>query len=211
MEANSVDSIVTDPPYGISYKSNRRKDKSQQKDVIANDGNPFIWFLFDAARVLKEGGCLVLFCEWKHSDVFRMAIEVAGLKVKSQAIWDRDWHGMGDLKGSFAPMHDVIWFAVKGEGFRFPGKRPKSVLRHRRIGGDQLLHPTEKPVSLMAELVESVTPKGGVVLDPFAGSGATCVAAKMCGFDFIGVELDEKYAKIASDRVLEQRVNNVLI
>jgi len=62
-------------------------------------------------------------------------------------------------------------------------------------------HPTVKPTSLMQYLVRLVTPKGGTVLDPFMGSGSTGKACVLEGFDFIGIELDPEYCKIAEARI----------
>jgi site-specific DNA-methyltransferase (adenine-specific) len=197
---NSVDSVVTDPPYGISYQSAWRTDTAKRKAKIAGDDNPFIWFLYDAFRVTRDGGGLICFCEWRHQEAFRMAISCAGYVIKSQVIWDRDWHGMGDLTSSFAPQHDVIWFAVKGK-FTFPSGRPKSVLRYRRPSAEELVHPTEKPVDLMRDLVKHVTPPNGTVLDPFAGSGSTGKACALEGFGFIGIEREADYCAIAEARI----------
>ena len=199
--SESVDSVITDPPYGVSYQSAWRTDVSARKEKIANDDHPFIWWLFDAFRVTKIGGCLVCFFEWRHQEVFRMAIQAAGYTVKSQVIWDRDWHGMGDLKAAFAPQHDVIWFAVKGKGFAFQNGRPHSVVRFRRVAADALIHPTEKPIALMEYLVDKVTEAGGLVLDPFAGSGSAGAACVNTGRNFIGIEKDDKYFAIASERI----------
>lgn len=79
----SIDAIVTDPPYGISYQSAWRTDKTQRKKKLTGDEQPFVWFLRDAARVLKSESFLICFCEWRHSEAFRMAIQWSGLKVKS--------------------------------------------------------------------------------------------------------------------------------
>lgn len=200
MADSSVDAIITDPPYGMNYQSARRTDSSARKPKIANDQRPFIWWLNDAFRCAKDGGALVCFCEWRHQEVFRTAIATAGFTLKSQVIWDREWHGMGDLKASFAPQHDVIWFAVKGS-FSFPGKRPRSVVRCQRIAAEDLVHPTEKPVALMRQLVVAVTPQGGTVLDPFSGSGSTGSAAVLEGRNFIGVEREDSYCEIARARI----------
>jgi len=195
---NSVDSIVTDPPYGMDYQSSwMTKEKRHKK--IANDKKPFIWFLYDSFRILKDGGALVIFSDWKNQETWKSAIQTAGFEVKSQVIWNREAHGMGDLKSSFGPQHDVIWFATKGK-FSFPGKRPKSVISSLRIMGS-LSHPNEKPVSLMKELVSAVTPPNGTTLDPFMGSGSTGVAAKELGFNFIGCEMSEDYFNIAKQRI----------
>lgn len=108
---------------------------------------------------------------------------------------------MGDLKASFAPQHDIIWFAVKGDSFSFPSGRPKSVLRFTRVSAEALVHPNEKPDALMRHLVKVVTPPGGTVLDPFCGSGSTGKAAKLEGFNFIGTEREAEYADIARARI----------
>lgn len=200
MDAASVDAVVCDPPYGIAYQSSWRTDKAKRKPPIANDAHPFIWWLYPAYQLTKPGGCLVCFCHWREAEAFRWAIEIAGYTIKSQVIWDREWHGMGDLRGQFAPQHDVIWFAAKGK-YTFPGTRPKSVLRSARITGEALVHPTEKPVDLMRQCVRSVTPPGGTVLDPFTGSGSTGCAAVLEGFDFVGIEMDAEYCEIARRRI----------
>lgn len=200
LETGSADSVVTDPPYGIDYQSARRIDKSTRLAKIANDGQPYVWFLPEAFRVLRDGGCLVCFCRWDVQEAFRQAIEWAGFEVKSQVIWDRGAHGMGDLNASFSPQHDVIWFATKGK-FAFPGKRPSSIVPTMRLGGEALLHPNQKPVELMAYLIRSVTPPGGLVVEPFAGSGSTLVAAVRDGFRVVGYEVDPAHYQTALGRL----------
>lgn len=199
LPSESVDAVITDPPYGIDYQSGHRY-KLAELPKIANDERPFVWWLYDAFRVLKEGGAVLCFCRWDVQEVFRLAMEWAGFTIKSQVIWDRQSHGMGDLKAAFAPNHDVIWFGVKGR-FEFPGKRPQSVVRSTRLSGLDLVHPNEKPVNLMRWCVESVTPKGGTVLDPFAGSGSTLVAAVENGYSAIGIELDANYCNVIRERM----------
>lgn len=193
---NYFDAFITDPPYGMDYQSNRSEKK---KAKIANDRKPFIWFLYDAYRTCKNGGSILSFTDWKNQEAWRFAIELAGFTVRSQVIWNRIGHGMGDLKSSFGPQHDVIWFATKGK-FTFPGKRPKSVLSAMRINGTTLIHPNEKPVKLMEELIEAVTPENGLVCDPFVGSGATAAAALNTGRRFVGIELSKEYVEIARRR-----------
>jgi len=206
---NSVDAVITDPPYGIDYQSARRSDKSKWKPKIANDKHPFIWWLHDAYRLTKEGGILLCFCRWDVQEAFKLAIEWAGFTLKSQVIWDRGNHGMGDLKASFAPQHDVIWFAVKGV-FRFPDKRPRSIIKSMRLSGEQLLHPNEKPIDLMEQLIRATTKKGDTVLDPFLGSGTTAIAALNTGRLFVGIEKEEKYCNIARQRI-EDQTSQVLL
>lgn len=204
LETESVDCIITDPPYGISYQSARRTDKQERFDVIDNDGQPFVWFLFDSFRVLKKGGAIICFCRWDTQEAFISAMTWAGFKIKSQVVWDRGNHGLGDLKAQFAPMHDVAIFAVK-DNFSFPNGRPKSVIRVMRVSADKLVHPTEKPVELIRQLVETLSVTNALILDPFMGSGSTAVACHQTGRNFIGFEISKEYCEIANSR-LKQKV-----
>lgn len=185
----SVDLVATDPPYGIDYVT-------RSGDRIENDDGPYVWFLRDAARVLKEDGSLACFCRWDVQDAFYRAIGWSGLRVRSQIVWDKRIHGMGDSSQQFAPQHEIVWFAVKGRGFRFPFGRPRSVLRCAKPPATVVnRHPTEKPEALLVQLIEAVTSPGAVVLDPFAGGGSAGVAALRTGRRFIGSEIDEGHAK----------------
>lgn len=204
LDAGSVDAVITDPPYGISYQSARRTDRNKWKPKIANDSLPFVWWLHAAAGLLAPGGALLCFCRWDVSEAFRQAIGWAGLKVRGQIVWDRIGHGAGDTAGSPAPCHDLVWYATKGRRV-FHGKRPTSVVRSMRVGGATLLHPNEKPVGLMASLVDAYAAPGGLVLDPFMGSGTTGVACVRTGRRFVGIEIDAGYYEIARRRVDEER------
>lgn len=147
MESESVDAIITDPPYGINYVS-------RAGARIKNDRSPFIWFLYDAFRVLKSGeagrGSLICFTRWDVEQAFIDAMRMAGFNVRSEVIWDKVVHGIGDCKTQFAPTHENIIFAIKGK-YSFPGHRPKDVITFSRImGNKQMVHPTEKPVGLLS-------------------------------------------------------------
>ena len=192
----SADAFVTDPPYGINNNtSTRRKNKEDQFQNIQNDERPFVWWLYDAYRITKEGGNLICFCRWDVQEAFRQAIVWAGFTIRSHVIWDRDMHGLGDLEGQFAPQHDVIWYASKGKAQLY-GLRPKSVIRIPRLHSDQLRHPNEKPLPLMRYLVRAVSPVGGMVVDPFGGSGSTAKACQMEGRSCVTVEIDPGYAAL---------------
>lgn len=196
----SVDAVITDPPYGIDYQSARRTDRAKWHKKIANDKLPYIWWLYDAYRLLKDNSPMACFCRWDVQEAFQKAIEWAGFKIKSQVIWDRTNHGMGDLSGAFAPCHDVIWFATKGD-FAFKGARPQSILRSKRLDGESLDHPNEKPWYLMTQLVTPLTVTCDTILDPFAGSGTTLVAAEKLGRNSIGIEINPDYCNIIRTRM----------
>lgn len=200
MEPESVDAIITDPPYGIDYHAR------WTKAIVQNDKSPFIWWLYDAFRVLKSGesgrGSLVCFTRWDVEQTFIDAMKLAGIKVRSEVIWNKVLHGAGDCKTQFAPMHENIVFAIKGK-YAFPGHRPNDLITVQKQNVSRTTHPTEKPVALMASLITSVTKPGDLILDPFAGSGSTLVAAKKTGRRYIGVELDGQYFETARRRVEE--------
>lgn len=200
LESGSVDAVITDPPYGIGYQSARRTDKEARLKKIANDETPFIWWIYDAARVLKNTGSMTCFCRWDVQDSFVSAIKIAGLEVKSQIVWDKGIHGLGDLKAAFAPQHEIAIFAVKPE-FEFRNGRPKTVLYSQRVDPEKLTHPNEKPVSLMAQIIRATTIEGDTVLDPFMGSGSTGLACKLNNRRFIGCELDSEHFSKAQEKI----------
>jgi DNA modification methylase len=200
LESGTIDAVITDPPYGISYQSAWRSDKARWHPPIANDDTPCVDWLPDAYRVLKPNTPLVCFCRWDVQEVFRQAITAAGFEVKSQIIWDKVTHGMGDLNGEFAPQHEIALFAAKGR-YTFPGERPKTIIRATRLLGESMVHPTEKPTTLLGQLIVAPTRHGDLILDPFAGSGSTGVAAIKEGRRFIGSELDPGYHAIAMKRL----------
>ena len=197
---NSVDLVLADPPYGIDFQSNRIKEPKRRRPKIANDRAPFVWWLYDAARVLKDTGALVCFARWDVQELFRACIGAAGLTVQNVCVWSKGGGGLGNLKAAFIPDHEVFLFATK-PGFNFPAKRPASVLSVAKVPSNKLTHPNEKPVALMCELIESLTRPSGTVLDPFIGSGTTAVACIRTGRNFLGFELDEDYHRLALARV----------
>jgi len=199
MEASSVPLIIADPPYGIDYQSARRIE-SDRFDKIANDLTPAVNWLDDAERILIDTGRLICFCRWDVQEAFRAAIEAAGLRIKSQVIWDRVSHGLGDLGGQFAPQHDVIWYATKGR-YEFQRQRPISVISIPRVPAQRLKHPNEKPVGLISYLLLRLSTEGDLVFDPFAGAGSTAMAAIKTNRRYLCVEKEAKYCDIARERI----------
>lgn len=196
----SIDLVLTDPPYGIDYQSAWRSDKSKWKPKIANDKKPFVWFIYEAEKKIKEGGALICFCRFDSWQSFADSIYLAGLDVKAQIVWDKLNHGSGDLKGCPGFRHEIAIFATKGR-FTFHGNRPQSLGAFSRVSPEKMQHPNEKPVDLMKWLVENYCPKQGTVLDPFTGVSPVGVACKNLNRNFIGIELDKYYFEIAKNRI----------
>lgn len=197
IEENSIDLILADPPYGIDYQSvwgGKRFEK------IENDKVPFTPWMADAYRILKDGGRMLCFYRWDVQDAFYGAMSEAGFTVRSQIVWDKVIHGMGDLNGNFAPQHELILYATKGK-YQFQGKRPKTVFRFQRVTAEKMVHPNEKPLALMVALLNAVTKKEDTVVVPFAGSGVDVEACIRSQRNVIGFEIDEKYVHIANKRI----------
>ena len=191
-----VDVIITDPPYGMNYKSNYRKEKYEK---ISNDND--LSFLDDffqkCDNLLKDDTHIYCFCSWHHIDKFKIAFEKY-FTLKNVIVWEKNNTSMGDLKGSYAPKHEFILFGHKGRRLR-NGKRLPDVLQVNRTGNK--LHPTQKPVSLLQVFIYQSSNENEIILDPFMGSGSTGVACLNTNRKFIGIELDEKYFNIAKNRL----------
>lgn len=198
-----VDCILTDPPYGMNYKSNYRKDKYE---VITNDNDlSFLDDLFiKLDSILKDNSHIYMFCSWHNVDVFKQEFEKY-FKLKNILVWEKNNTSMGDLKGSYAPKHEFILFGHKGRrernGFRYP-----DVLKANRTGNK--LHPTQKPVDLLQLLILQSSNENDVVLDPFMGSGSTGVACVNTNRKFIGIELDKNYFEITKGRIENEHQTN---
>ncbi len=202
LPTSSVDLIACDPPYGVQWQSNKRTAKFAP---IANDDG-----LFDVMGALAVG--LPVLKRGRHVYVFGPAdLSKLPLTESAELIWDKELVGMGDLTLPWGPQHERITFATyeiskanreKGYGRLAARLRSGSVIHAQRPQGSGVKrHPTEKPVALMRQLIESSTVLGETVLDPFAGSGSTLVAAVIEGRKAIGIEVDEGYCSLAADRI----------
>lgn len=194
----SVDLVLTDPPYGMAFKSNYRKEKYNE---IKNDKS-LEWlekYVGECFRILKYNTAVYFLCSWHNVDVFKQAIEKK-FKIKNILIWEKNNTSMGDLKASYAPKYEMIIFAHKGRkllnGFRYA-----DIIKANRTGNK--LHPTEKPVDLLELFIKNSSDENAVVFDGFMGSGSTGVACVNTNRRFIGIELDEGYFNIAKKRIEE--------
>ncbi len=193
MPSETVDLILTDPPYNINYRSNRRVKKAKFKHLENDNNNDWIpEFAKEAHRVLKNDRHLYCFCRHDTYPQFIAAFQEAGFKLKRTLIWVKNNHGSGDLKGDYAPQDEWIIYCHKGRRELF-GKRISNVLYFPRLNSDKLRHSTEKPTKLLEKLIEKSTKKGELVLDPFAGSGSTMFAAKEKERYYCIIELADAY------------------
>lgn len=197
----SVNLVLTDPPYGIKYKSNART-KTRQFAVLKNDDNDFRFETYpEMYRVLKKNACCIVFCSWKnYAKDFNKLSEL--FDIKNVIVWWKKGGGMGDLKHTISTDYELAIICHKGK-CEIRGKREGSVWQFNKVSPNKMVHATEKPVELLSHLVEKFTDEGDVILDPFMGSGSTGVACANTGRNFIGIELDTEYFKIAESRINE--------
>ena len=142
-----------------------------------------------------------MYYRWDVQDVFLEAIEAAGFKVRSQVVWDKMVIGMGDLKAGYGPTHELAIFATKGDGFRFPGKRPESVYRVQRVPTCHITHPNEKPRGLAGRILNDLVAPGSNVSIPFCGSGSEVEAAWDRKHNIVTAEIHPKYYRMARSRL----------
>lgn len=203
MPTESLALVVTDPPYGVDWQSGFRKESFER---LANDGAADREVV---REILRESVRLV--GQNRHLYVFGPSDVLDGLKISATTplIWDKATIGGGDLTSPWAPAHEPIHFMTSKH--RHAGQsgregvanrvRKGSVLRFPRPTGRKVRHPSEKPVPLLRELIESSSRQGETVLDPFAGIGSTGVAAVLSGRRAVLVEVEPRWAEIAVERV----------
>ena len=197
----SVDLIVTDPPYLMDYQSNRRK-KEDRFDKIKNDKGNYMLiqdYLEECHRIMKDNTAIYCFCSWHNIDFFKNEFE-KHFKLKNILVWNKNNHGTGDLKGSYAPKHEFILFGHKGRTL-LREKRIADVIDCPKISSNKLTHPTEKPQDLLEIFIKQSSDEGSIIFDGFMGTGSCGIVAKKLNRNFIGIELDEKYFNIAKDRL----------
>jgi site-specific DNA-methyltransferase (adenine-specific) len=197
MPAGSIDAIITDPPYGVGTQVSQRRVRSERFTEIANADFVDATWLPEAYRAMKQGGALYAFAKWLNVGEWIAVIKSTGFDVRNCIIWDKMQHGTGDLYGAYAPMYEMIIFAVK-DSHRLRGKRPVDIIRHKKIPQHDLIHPYEKPVALLERLILASTDEGGLVVDCFMGSGSTVKAAYKNRRSYIGCDVDNHYVNIAA-------------
>lgn len=190
-EAGTVDLVLTDPPYVVRYRD--RDGRS-----IANDDNTD-WMgpaYGHMARVLKPGGLLVSFYGMHVADHMLTHCKAAGLEPVAHLVFVKRY---ASSRGLTERRHEQAYVFAKGRPQRH-AEAISDVLGWQYTGNRH--HPTEKPVGVLRQLVRAFSPAGGVVLDPFCGSGSTVLAAMAEGRDAIGIELDKRWYDAAVSRVM---------
>lgn len=190
LPAESIDLVLTDPPYLCRYRS-------RDGQTVAND-NSSDWLnpaFKQIARVLKNHHLCVSFYGWQQVDLFMAAWRAAGLRPVGHLVFPKRYTSH---VSTFEARHEQAYVLAKG---RAPGIRnPAPDVLPWSYTGNRL-HPTQKPLEALVPIIEALTVPGQVVLDPFCGSGSTLVAARKLGRDFVGIEMEECHVRTALDRL----------
>ena len=200
LHPKSIDLILTDPPYGVSVKS---------WDTVA----PIDW-CNEIQRVMKDDASLLIFCGKQNRFEVERKLREIGLVFWQELIWI---YGNGGIlrKTSYNGHHEpILWFVKDPENFHFDTgsklwidswtvidrARPQSNFKK-----DKKIHPTQKAFKVIERFIDNHSKPGGIVLDPFMGSGTTAVACKLLKRNFIGCDNNPDYVKMANKRVKEAK------
>ena len=201
IENLSIDLVITDPPYLMNYQSNRRK-KEDRFEKIKNDKDNYELiqkYFQECHRIMKDNTAIYCFCSWHNIDFFKQEFEKY-FKLKNIIVWNKNNHGTGDLKGSYAPKYEFILFGHKGRVL-LREKIIADVIDCAKIPSKKLTHPTEKPQELLEIFIKQSSDENDIVYDGFMGTGSCGLVSNRLNRKFIGVELDVNYFNVAVDRM----------
>ncbi len=230
----SVDLIFADPPYNLQLKGDLHRPDNSKVDAVDDAWDQFSSFaaydrftrdwLAAARRILKPNGAIWVI--GSYHNVFRMGAELQnqGYWILNDVVW-RKSNPMPNFRGKrLTNAHETLIWASKEEASKYTfnyealkalneGVQMRSdwvlpiCTGHERLKDDNgdKAHPTQKPESLLHRVMVATTNPGDVVLDPFFGTGTTGAVAKMLGREFIGIEREEAYRKVATARIAKVR------
>ncbi|WP_172300345.1 site-specific DNA-methyltransferase [Pseudoruegeria sp. HB172150] len=230
LPAGSVDLIFADPPYNLQLKSDLHRPDNSRVDAVDDAWDQFASFatydqftrdwLAAAKRLLRPNGAIWVI--GSYHNVFRLGAELQnqGFWILNDVVW-RKSNPMPNFRGMrLTNAHETLIWASREEGAKYTfnyealkalndGVQMRSdwviplCTGHERLKDDNgdKAHPTQKPEALLHRVLVATTKPGDVVLDPFFGTGTTGAVAKMLGRDFIGIEREEAYRKVALKRL----------
>lgn len=223
IDSNSIDLIVTDPPYNLgNFMINRDTNLKKMRDNFFGTAgwdnmeydewaNSMDNFFSSAARVIRRGGAMIVFMAIIKVETIIHLAERHGFYYKTTGIWHKTNPMPRNMNLHFVNSTEAwIYFTYKTKTGTFNNG---GAMLHDFIetsvtpNGERHFgkHPTQKPESLIQHFVEILSNPGDTVLDPFMGSGTTGVVSKRSGRNFIGIELDEQYFNMAKTRIEETR------
>ena len=228
MPESCVDLIVADPPYGLGKDYGNDSDKLDADDYLAWTTQ---WIDLALPRLKPTGSLYIFLTWRYSPEVFCMLKKrmqmlneiVWDRRVPSMGGSTRRFSSVHDTIGFFAVGKDYYFnidavripydaetkkarsrSIFEGSKWLENGYNPKdvwSVSRLHRVHRERVDHPTQKPLEIVERMIKASCPPGGLVLDPFMGSGTTALAALKCGANFAGFELNPEYCRVAEQRL----------
>ncbi len=205
MEDNSIDLIVTDPPYKTISWGNKKTfwNWFNWSVLNKNDGKIFKHnsinikdYINELYRILKEWSHCYLMTNNINLEEFLTESRKVGFKFHNLLIWEK-WNKL--INRRYMKSFEPILFLRKGPAKKINNLWDDAILRHPNPRNKT--HPTEKPVSLIEQMIANSSNEWGIILDPFMWSWSCWVACKNLNRDFIWIELDKEYFDIAKDRI----------
>lgn len=195
-----VDLVLTDPPYGINTKSSINTKLSQWADLC----NAAFWYS-DWMRCCRDrlthDGAMWTFLNWRSMVTFQKASCEISWDIESLLVWDKCWIGPGGHVG-LRPSYELAALFAMPE-FSIPDRGLADIQRFKWASAKPSGHPAEKPIDLISWLIKT-SGNHSMIADPFMGSGTTLIAAKNLNRKAIGIEIEEKYCKIAVKRLAQE-------
>jgi site-specific DNA-methyltransferase (adenine-specific) len=193
MNGQKAGMVFTDPPYGVSYQSNMRT-QSEKFKVLKNDD-----VVLQITPNIKQfsNGWVFVWTTWKVIDKWIDATKELGYPT-NMIVWDKGGGGIGDLEKTFSTDYEIALVWHRDE--KLTAKRLGSVWGFNKDGSTKYLHPTQKPVALAKQAIETTTNLNTTVLDLFGGSGSTLIAAHQTGRIAYLMELDPHYCDVICKR-----------
>jgi DNA modification methylase len=216
LEGRRADVVLTDPPYNVRIAGNASGlGKAQHSEFAMASGEmsevEFTAFLSAFLALAKThsiaGAILFVFMDWRHLFEMSVAARTNGLELKNLIVWAKDNAGMGSF---YRSKHELCFVFKSGEGPHLNtfelgqhGRYRTNVWEYAGVNtfragraDDLAMHPTVKPTAMMADAIRDVTKRGALVLDPFAGSGTTLIAAEKTGRTCCAIEYDPRYCDV---------------
>jgi DNA modification methylase len=190
MPSHSIDLVVADPPYLVNYRS--RDGRTYANDIHSSWLKPAFAQVF---RVLKADRLCVCFYGWPKAERFLWAWKEAGFYPVSHLVWIKRYCSK---HGFTRAQHDCAYVLAKGDPQK-PENPISDILEYEFIRND--LHPAQRPVMAITPLIRAFSKIGDTVLDPFAGSGTTAIAARQCRRNYIAIEKVWRYYRLARERL----------
>lgn len=224
VEDNSVDMILTDPPYNISQEGNNLSRSTLDSNLLRRespivldfgewdrmDDKEFLQFTDEwfskCCKKLKDGGAFVSFYNKENISWFHWNCQKNGLRTRTIFSWHKTNPAPSFRQVNYLSACEFVWIGSKGDGkwkFNFGYQKDMHNFMETPNASSYGVtdHPTEKPLQLINHFLKIHTNEGDTVLDPFMGSGTTGVGCQQLGRNFIGIEKDEHYFNIAKQRI----------